>query len=451
MNYKQQLDHTVFKIISQAAQELNLECYVIGGFVRDILLNRDHKKDIDIVAVGSGIELAVKVSETIPFHPKVQIFKNYGTAMLHYENGKDDFIDVEFVGARKESYEFESRKPHVETGTLEDDQNRRDFTINAAINNDKLFNYYALSYDATLKKLTIIENSTELISRLLANPINFTNENPIVIGGNTFKGNLHDLRFWRKYITKELAVINMNSLFNGNELGLLGYWPMNEGNGIVANDMARFKHLVLNNTNWDIFPKGTAYTFDGTNYLKLDKVSKVNISKEMDATLTFWMKTNQTSAATLLSNGKGDATDAVESNGFRNKWSFDLTTTGGIELKAENMNFPFGTIKVNDDSWHHIALSLTRNGTIRMYVDGNEQGSYSSADLGGFVAANLFVGARGAINSVDNYYKGLIDELCIWNMSRSANQIKADQFYEVNFESTGLLLYSTFNKPETFR
>lgn len=321
-------------------------------------------------------------------------------------------------------------------------------TINAAINNDKLFNYYALSYDATLKKLTIIENSTELISRLLANPINFTNENPIVIGGNTFKGNLHDLRFWRKYITRELAVINMNSLFNGNELGLIGYWPMNEGNGIVANDMARFKHLVLNNTNWDIFPKGTAYTFDGTNYLKLDKVSRVNISKEMDATLTFWMKTNQTSAATLLSNGKGDATDAVESNGFRNKWSFDLTTTGGIELKAENMNFPFGTIKVNDDSWHHIALSLTRNGTIRMYVDGNEQGSYSSADLGGFVAANLFVGARGALNSVDNFYNGLIDELCIWNMSRSANQIKADQFYEVNFESTGLLLYSTFNKPE---
>ena len=126
MNYKQQLDHTIFKIISQAAQELNLECYVIGGFVRDILLNRDHKKDIDIVAVGSGIELAVKVSETIPFHPKVQIFKNYGTAMLRYDD-----IDVEFVGARKESYTHDSRNPFVENGTLKDDQERRDFTINA--------------------------------------------------------------------------------------------------------------------------------------------------------------------------------------------------------------------------------------------------------------------------------------------------------------------------------
>ena len=86
MNYKQHLEHNIFKIISQAAQELNLECYVIGGFVRDILLERDHKKDIDIVAVGSGIELALKVSQLIPFHPKVQVFKNYGKADITTKN-----------------------------------------------------------------------------------------------------------------------------------------------------------------------------------------------------------------------------------------------------------------------------------------------------------------------------------------------------------------------------
>ena len=126
MNYKQHLEHNIFKIISQAAQGLNLECYVIGGFVRDILLSRDYKKDIDIVAVGSGIELALKVSQLIPFHPKVQVFKNYGTAMLRYDD-----IDVEFVGARKESYAHDSRNPLVENGTLKDDQERRDFTINA--------------------------------------------------------------------------------------------------------------------------------------------------------------------------------------------------------------------------------------------------------------------------------------------------------------------------------
>ena len=126
MNYKQHLENKIFRIITQAAHELHMECYVIGGFVRDILLERNHKKDIDIVAVGSGIDLALKVSELIPHKPKVQVFKNYGTAMLRYED-----MDIEFVGARKESYHFDSRKPVVENGTLEDDQNRRDFTINA--------------------------------------------------------------------------------------------------------------------------------------------------------------------------------------------------------------------------------------------------------------------------------------------------------------------------------
>src|SRR5574343_194896 len=126
MNYTKALNNKIFEIISKASQELQLESYVIGGFVRDFLLQRDFKKDIDIVAVGSGIDLALKVSELLPDKPKVQVFKNYGTAMLRYKE-----IDIEFVGARKESYSENSRNPLVETGTLEDDQNRRDFTINA--------------------------------------------------------------------------------------------------------------------------------------------------------------------------------------------------------------------------------------------------------------------------------------------------------------------------------
>ncbi|WP_277633130.1 CCA tRNA nucleotidyltransferase [Avrilella dinanensis] len=125
-NYAEALHLPIFKIITQAAEELGVSAYVIGGFVRDFLLKRDTKKDIDIVAVGSGIDLALKVSKLIPHQPKVQIFKNYGTAMLRYDD-----MDIEFVGARKESYRTDSRKPIVENGTLEDDQNRRDFTINA--------------------------------------------------------------------------------------------------------------------------------------------------------------------------------------------------------------------------------------------------------------------------------------------------------------------------------
>ena len=126
MNYQKALKHPVFKHIQNVADELNLETYAIGGFVRDYFLDRNKVKDIDIVTIGSGIELAKAVSKQLPQTPKVQIFKTYGTAMLKFED-----IEIEFVGARKESYSKNSRNPEVQPGTLSDDQNRRDFTINA--------------------------------------------------------------------------------------------------------------------------------------------------------------------------------------------------------------------------------------------------------------------------------------------------------------------------------
>jgi len=125
-NFKDALQNPIFKTLAQAAIELNIECYVIGGFVRDYILKRGTPKDIDVVVVGSGIELAQKVASLVASNPKVSVFKNFGTAML-----KVNDIELEFVGARKESYHRDSRKPIVENGTLEDDQNRRDFTINA--------------------------------------------------------------------------------------------------------------------------------------------------------------------------------------------------------------------------------------------------------------------------------------------------------------------------------
>lgn len=130
--YIKAIELPVFDIVAEAVAELQLETYVIGGYVRDFLLDRPYKKDIDFVAVGSGIDLAKKVAQLIPEKPKVQIFKTYGTAMVRYpEKVSKEIIDLEFVGARKESYSKNSRNPEVETGTLQDDQNRRDFTINA--------------------------------------------------------------------------------------------------------------------------------------------------------------------------------------------------------------------------------------------------------------------------------------------------------------------------------
>jgi poly(A) polymerase len=120
------LTHPIFNTLSDCAEALGCEAYVIGGFVRDYLLERGSPKDSDVVVLGSGISLAKKLSEALPNSPEVTVFKNYGTAMLKYQD-----LVLEFVGARKESYTHDSRNPVVENGSLEDDQNRRDFTINA--------------------------------------------------------------------------------------------------------------------------------------------------------------------------------------------------------------------------------------------------------------------------------------------------------------------------------
>ncbi len=124
-NYSDYLEEDIFRIIAEASESLGQKSYVIGGFVRDLLLFQG-RKDIDIVTLGSGIELAKKVAQLSGRNAKVAVYRNFGTAMLRH----DDY-EVEFVGARKESYRANSRKPVVEDGTLEEDQLRRDFTINA--------------------------------------------------------------------------------------------------------------------------------------------------------------------------------------------------------------------------------------------------------------------------------------------------------------------------------
>ena len=132
------LDREVFRLIGSVADEMGVECYVVGGFVRDIFLERP-SSDIDVVVVGSGIEVASALKQRLGKKAHLSVFKNFGTAQIKLTSNHSPLTsnhsplttEIEFVGARKESYSHDSRKPIVEDGTLEDDQNRRDFTINA--------------------------------------------------------------------------------------------------------------------------------------------------------------------------------------------------------------------------------------------------------------------------------------------------------------------------------
>lgn len=177
---KAYLNNKIFHTISRIADENDKACYVIGGYVRDLFLKR-HSTDIDVVVVGSGIEMAGKLAAELGKTAKLSIFKNFGTAHIKYKD-----YEIEFVGARKESYRYDSRKPIVEDGTLEDDQNRRDFTINAlALSLNKA------SYGELLDPFNGVEDLKNFIVRTPLDPdITFSDDPLRMMRGIRFSSQL---------------------------------------------------------------------------------------------------------------------------------------------------------------------------------------------------------------------------------------------------------------------
>ena len=215
MIYTKALKNNIFSIISTCAEELNLECYVIGGFVRDYIIKKSIPKDIDIVVVGDGIEFANYVSKKIKNTPKITIFKTYGTAMFRYND-----LEIEFVGARKESYNEESRNPKVLAGTLEDDQNRRDFTINSMALSLNKKNYGALV--DSFNGLNDIENKlikTPLNPEITYNDdplrmlraIRFATKLNFKIDNNSLES-IESLSYRIKIISEERIVVELNKI-----------------------------------------------------------------------------------------------------------------------------------------------------------------------------------------------------------------------------------------------
>ena len=219
MNLAKKLKHPIFKTISQVAENEQLETYVVGGYVRDLLLNRP-STDIDFVCVGSGIQLAEAVKKALGGQVPLSVFKNFGTAMI-----KDGDLELEFVGARKESYQRDSRKPIVEDGSLEDDQNRRDFAMNAmAISlNDS-------NYGELIDPFGGVEDLKERLIKTPLEPkttfsddplrmmraIRFASQLKFDIDADTFQG-IIDMKDRISIVSKERIIVEMNKIILSDE------------------------------------------------------------------------------------------------------------------------------------------------------------------------------------------------------------------------------------------
>lgn len=326
-------------------------------------------------------------------------------------------------------------------------------SVTASIATDGAYHHYTLSYANLSGRFTIIEDDAIAKTELKRANLFIDNNSEIILGGSGFTGKTHELRIWNTAVSRESSVANMNVNLNGNEDGLIGYWPMNEGHGNLAKDQSRFKHISLDNVNWDIFPNGQSYTFDGTNHLALTNASKSIFSSSMDGTISFWMKSSTPGPSALLSNGKGDDSDPLTASGYRNKWSIELDDTGKLALKTENKNYSFGAKNLADGQWHHVAVVVKRRGNLSMYVDGIQSINHPVSGVGGFSGSTVFLGGRGQISqsnqvTVDRNFTGQLDEVQIWNMSRQADQIIEDQYFEQDFQTTGLVLYAPLNRPE---
>ncbi|MFB9076325.1 LamG-like jellyroll fold domain-containing protein [Flavobacterium procerum] len=327
-----------------------------------------------------------------------------------------------------------------------------DVTVQGGLKNDNLFHHYAFTYDSSNGDYRIFEDDVEIGSKGGKANTQFANNNALVVGGNTFVGNMHDLRLWNKTVSREDAYSKMYSKMMGNEANLAGYWPMNEGRDALAKDLARFKHATVN-TSWDIKPKGTSYDFNNGQYLVMDNVNFVQLTKEMDATMEFWIKTGTSQEATIFSNGKGDGSDVIQSNGLSNKWSVDMNTSGNLLLKSEGQSYVLTTKGLSDNAWHQVTLLFNRVGSLRTYVDAKLVSSNQMTAIGGFSGNKIWLGARGARDlagkeTVDRVFTGKIDEFRLWNTLRNVEQITRDSYNEVDVESIGLLLYSRMNVPD---
>ena len=214
------LKKPIFEIISDCSESLNVPSYVVGGYVRDIILSGKKSNDIDIVAIGDGIELAKAVSNALPNKPKVSVYKTYGTAMICHNN-----IDLEFVGARRESYQKNSRNPKVFTGSIEDDQKRRDFTINAlaiSLNKDdygKILDPFDGIKDLNRKRIitpldpniTFSDDPLRMLRAIrFASQLNFKVDDNCI---DAIKKNSNRI----KIITKERIVVELNKILKSSK------------------------------------------------------------------------------------------------------------------------------------------------------------------------------------------------------------------------------------------
>lgn len=324
-------------------------------------------------------------------------------------------------------------------------------TSSISSTNTSEWGHWAIVYDAENTSITAYyaAGSTNeiLIDRKSVSAYN--GMGIIKVGSNFAKsnylaGNIHGLRIWDKALSLSKVNSNMNKILSGTEIGLIGYWPMNEGKGNMALDKAASRHAVLN-TSWKILPEGKALSFNGTNsYLSINTSSTVAIDNEKDFTIEMWFKGDKANSA-LFSCGRGDGTD------------FNMTDKMSIFFDNKVLKFAsngkvhtLSDIDYLDNKWHHMAISVRRAGSANMYVDGNLVNYIDGLEVGSLASDQMAIGIRRWTEDTFTYktdmpFRGEIDEVRIWDMALNQDFITNYYNTRLSGDETGLVAYYPFD------
>ncbi|MEL6561517.1 MAG: LamG-like jellyroll fold domain-containing protein, partial [Bacteroidota bacterium] len=319
------------------------------------------------------------------------------------------------------------------------------------------FEYIAVIFDIDNKTVSAIRNG-EFILESVAVESSFTGRGAIALGMSQvtndqyFDGQLHELRIWTRARSLGDIAASANLSLTGNEIGLAGYWPMDEAFGDLAIDKARFRNAIIY-ADWNVEPKGISFQFDGIDdFVSFATGNTVNISNETDFSLEFWFKGDPGQREIVFfSNGKGDSTQELASSadtwfvGVNQNEELVISNSQNeiVVLEAENSAL--------DNDWHHFAMAVSRRGNLNAYIDKQLKVSVSSEGLGALTESRMWLGARGfretSIDATfDRHFKGYMDEFRIWNSFRRQSQIELNWNCRLIGDEVGLVAYYPFER-----
>jgi len=320
---------------------------------------------------------------------------------------------------------------------------------------DTDWKHYAFVFDKANATGIIYKQATKIID-FVSSKTSLSNEyrgdGIIRLGRSTegadryFSGNIHELRLWTRVRDDAAIAPSINKLLTGREQGLVGNWPMDEGDGMLARDIARSRNASVN-AIWQIEPSGQSQSFTGTGLVVADGAT-VSANDEMDFTVEFWFKVPSAGDYVFFSNGKGNGTD-----GNGDGWAIGSTSTGEIMVYHNSTSFEAVSNTTNyfDDQWHHFAFVVNRIGNATAFIDGNQKNIMQSEGFKGFGGPKIGIGARyysdGAGSYIQqNHLVGSLDEVRVWNMARLQAQIARDRLNRLTGDEPGLLGYWPFEE-----